>query len=416
MTIHSKHAAQSRQGESGNIKTWRMRLRSNFVRISARERQADQLRADFDGNADESLDKRIGDQAANIPARPEDLPMSEGEYGLMQRALVRQNGIPMIEQCYAHSLDVARWCVRVARKRGLDEHMACLAGFFHDVYYYATGLRPLHEQNSAELAKELLGEYSELSSEDQQMICRAILCHHASDTASDDLSRLLRDAHILNRYTSAGHTVRRHELDRLKQLVPEWKLLEPQRSQITDTPDPVYHGNRAALAEVAQTLAAQRLSWYADEPDAWSIARYWPEPDAFEKLSGNWSAAFVYHCCYEAGFILPIHALGIERRFDDIKAWLDFASLLNNGFYHPKGESGFVPERGDIVIFDRILEDKLPADHMGVVVITSPERITVAEGNARKSNVSDVIEHSATHHVRGYIRLPNDFSARKPFN
>jgi HD superfamily phosphohydrolase YqeK len=416
VTIHSKHVAHPQQGELGNIKTWGMRLRSNFARMNAHERSAGPLNSDGNDIADESQGKRISETAANIPLRPEDLPLSEDEYALMKRALVRQTNVQMIEQCYAHSLDVARWCVRVAQKRGMDAHMACLAGFFHDVYYYATGLRPLHEQNSAELAKELLSEYSELSPEDQLLICRAILCHHASATASDDLSRLLRDAHILNRYTSAGHTVRRHELDRLKQLVPEWKLLEPQRSQITDTPDPVYQGNRSALAEVAQTLAAQRLSWYADEPDAWNIARYWPEPDAFEALSGNWSAAFVYHCCYESGFILPIHALNIERRFDDIKAWLDFASLLNNGFYHPKGESGFVPERGDIVIFDRILEDKMPADHMGVVVMTSPERITVAEGNARKSNVSDVIEHSATHHVRGYIRLPNDFSARKPFN
>lgn len=120
----------------------------------------------------------------------------------------------------------------------------CALHFRHTCIQYALHL---HEQNSAELEKELLSEYSELSPEDQLLICRAILCHHASATASNDLSRLLRDAHILNRYTSAGHTVRRHELDRLKQLVPEWKLLEPQRSQITDTPDPVYQGNRYAL-------------------------------------------------------------------------------------------------------------------------------------------------------------------------
>ena len=43
-----------------------------------------------------------------------------------------------------------------------------------------------------------------------------------------------------------------------------------------------------------------------------------------------------------------------------------------------------MPERGDIVIFDRLLEDKQPADHMGIVVLTSADRITVAEGNARK--------------------------------
>lgn len=246
-------------------------------------------------------------------------------------------------------------------------------------------------------------------------MCHTIFCHHDMDKAHDALSELLRDAHILSEFTSK-HTVRSRELKRLTQLVPEWKLLDPQRSQVIETPEPVYQGNRSALAEVAQTLAAQRIGWYPEEPEALTISRYWPEADAFERLSGDWCAAFVYHCCYEAGFILPIHAPHVKQRFDSVKGWLDFASLLNNGFYHPQGESGFVPERGDIVIFDCMMEDKKLADHMGVVVLTSPERITVAEGNARKSNVSDVIDHSVSHNVRGYIRPPNDYRASRPFN
>lgn len=415
MAIHHRHAARS-QGEPDGIKTWGQRLRQNLSRMSSSDYALESLNEDADLAPDDPPEGVRGAVGPQIPAKPADLPLTAEEYGLMRRALVRQSSAALVEQGYAHAIDVARWCVRVAERRALDVHTACLAGFFHDVYYYATGLRPLHALNSAEQVAVLLEDFGGLSAQEREQVCHTILCHHDEDKALDALSELLRDAHILSEYTGPRHRVRSRELKRLTQLVPEWKLLDPQRSQVVETPEPVYQGDRYALAEVAQTLAAQRISWYAGEPDALSIARYWPEEDAFEHLSGDWAAAFVYHCCYEAGFILPMRAREVEQRFDRIKSWLDFGSLLNNGFYHPKGESGFVPERGDIVIFDRILEDKQPADHMGVVVMTSPERITVAEGNARKSNVSDVMEHSATHHVRGYIRLPNDYRASRSFN
>ncbi len=402
------------RGDSSGLKLWGRRIRMNFTHMGDEPVGADWAETGEVGASEDGVGQQS--EIAHIPHCPADLPLTEADYDLMRRALVRQRNVALVEQGYAHGLDVARWCVRVARKRGLNEHTACLAGFLHDVYYYATGLRPLHAQNTAEQVRVLLKEHGELTQAEQDAICHTIFCHHDADKARDALSELLRDAHILSEYTGGARTVRQRELKRLTELVPEWSLLEPQRSQVIEASEPTYQGNRAAIAEVAQTIAAQRISWYAGEPDALTIARYWPEADAFETLSGNWCAAFVYHCCYEAGFVLPMRHPQVEQRFTAIKGWLDFASLLVNGFYHPKGESGFVPERGDIVIFDRLLEDKQPADHMGVVVMTSPERITVAEGNARSSNVSDVIEHSATHHVRGYIRLPNDFRADAAFN
>lgn len=356
------------------------------------------------------------DEPSGIPPKPAAMPLSDAEYDLMRQALINQHNAAFIRQGYAHSIDVAHWCARVAERRQLEVHTACLAGFLHDIYYYATGLRPLHAQNSAEQARVLLKAHSTLSEDEQSVICRMIFRHHSEEKLQDDMAKLLRDAHILSAYTGPKRCVLSRELSRLTgQLVPEWKLPEPQRAQVIDTPKPAYQGSRSALAEVAQTLASQRISWYAGEADALMIARYWPEANAFAELSGNWAAAFVYHCCYEAGFILPIRYQNAAERFCTIKSWLDFASMLCNGFFHPRGESGFTPERGDIVVFDRLLEDKEYADHMGIVVMTSPDRITVAEGNARASNVSDVIEHSATHHVRGYIRMPNDFRANVMF-
>ena len=265
--------------------------------------------------------------------------------------------------------------------------------------------------SAADYSGWLMDKHGILSPDERARVVAAIRRYKYPCSDCRGLVALLYDAHILSDYTGHSRTVRTCDLKHLMQLVAEWKLLEPQRGQVATTPESV--SNRSSLAEVAQTLASQRISWYEGESDALAVAKYWPDAEAFDRLSGEWSAAFVYHCCYEAGFILPVHAPDVEYGFDTVKGWLDFASLLSNGFYHPKGESGFMPERGDIVIFDRLLEDKQPADHMGIVVLTSADRITVAEGNARKSNVSDVIEHSATHHVRGYIRLPNCYQFRR---
>lgn len=348
-----------------------------------------------------------------IPDKPDDLPISDAEYAIMRDATARQDNVALIEEGYAHSLDVARWCVRVAKRCGEDEHIACVMGFLHDVYYYATGLKPLNDLNAADYSGWLMDKHGILSPDERARVVAAIRRYKYPCSDCRGLVALLYDAHILSDYTGHSRTVRTCDLKHLMQLVAEWKLLEPQRGQVANTPEAVSNSDRSSLAEVAQTLASQRISWYEGESDALVVAKYWPDAEAFDRLSGEWSAAFVYHCCYEAGFILPVHAPDVEYGFDTVKGWLDFASLLSNGFYHPKGESGFMPERGDIVIFDRLLEDKQPADHMGIVVLTSADRITVAEGNARKSNVSDVIEHSATHHVRGYIRLPNCYQFRR---
>lgn len=404
VTLYSKRTVKD-DGESAGIRKLSLRIRMSLTRSRA------ESRAISDDESAARTDDPPGQKLENaqpvIPEKPVDLPLSDAEYAVMRYATERQENAALVEEGYAHSIEMARWCVRVAKRQGSDEHIACVTGFLHDVYYYATGLKPLNDFNAAEYAGWLLDKFCVLSSGDRAVITDAIMRYKWPDSSCNELARLLYDAHILNDYTGQGRTVRDCDLKRLMQLVAEWKLIEPQRGQVAPIPEFSYSGDRSSLAEVAQTLASQRISWYDGESDALSVARYWPDDEAFERLSENWSAAFVYHCCYEAGFILPVRDPRVKYGFDTVKGWLDFASLLSNGFFHPKGESGFTPERGDIVIFDRILDDKQPADHMGVVVLTSTDRITVAEGNARKSNVSDVIEHSATHHVRGYIRLPN---------
>lgn len=404
MAIYSKTAQSS--GNEDGIRKLGLRIRMSFARTRAEKKgSSDDESAVKSCDPPDHTEKKIEPELV-IPEKPADLPLSESDYNMLRNALSRQKNTALAQEGYTHSLDVARWCVRVAKRRGVNEHIACMTGLMHDIYYYATGLKPLGALNAAEYTAWLMRRNSVLTTQHQAAITDGIREYACEDGHCEGMATLLRDAHILCDYTGA-HIVRDCDLKHLMELVPEWKLLEPQRGQVKPLSHTARSCDRNALAEVAQTLASQRISWYAGESDAVPLVKYWLDGDAFERLSKQWSAAFVYHCCYEAGFILPLHDPRVENGFDEIKGWLDFGSLLSNGFYHPKGESGFVPERGDIVIFDRMFEDKQPADHMGVVVMTAPERITVAEGNARQSNVSDVIEHSATHHVRGYIRLPN---------
>ncbi len=122
-----------------------------------------------------------------------------------------------------------------------------------------------------------------------------------------------------------------------------------------------------------------------------------------------WCAAFVYYCCREAGFGIPI-------RPDECKtchlagciAWEEWAMGDPRIGYH-KGGEGFVPEAGDIVIYDRVFENK-EHDHIGIVLEKRANTILAAEGNI--DNRSGIIERPLDGHIRAYIRIPDGYRYR----
>ena len=125
-----------------------------------------------------------------------------------------------------------------------------------------------------------------------------------------------------------------------------------------------------------------------------------------EEADRLWCAAFVYYCCREAGFDIPI-------RPDECKtchlagciAWEEFAKGNSRIEYHPGGE-GFVPEAGDIVLYDRVFENR-EHDHIGIVIEKRENTILTAEGNI--DNRSGMIERPLDEHIRAYIRIPDGF-------
>ncbi len=168
---------------------------------------------------------------------------------------------------------------------------------------------------------------------------------------------------------------------------------------------------REYLEKVAEKAAQTTFHGHSEgkESNLEPIVRFFPKW-TLREADGSWCAAFVYFCCRKAGFEIPI-------RPDECKtchlagciAWEEFAQGNDQITYH-KGTEDFVPEAGDIVIYDRVFEDR-EHDHMGIVLQNTENTIIAAEGNL--NNVSGIIERLKDEHIRGYISLPDGYKYQR---
>ena len=164
---------------------------------------------------------------------------------------------------------------------------------------------------------------------------------------------------------------------------------------------------REKLAKVAKDMAQVPFHGEVDgmasnlEP----IVRLFPTW-TLKEADGLWCAAFVYYCCTEAGFIIPY-------RPDECKTchlagclgWEEFA-IGNQRIEYHRGAEGFVPEAGDIVVYDRVFENK-DHDHIGIVLEKRKRTILAAEGNVNDKSV--MIERPVDEHIRAFIRIPDGY-------
>ena len=168
---------------------------------------------------------------------------------------------------------------------------------------------------------------------------------------------------------------------------------------------------RKHLAEVAGKAAQIPFHGYMEgkESNLEPVIRFFPNW-TLREADGLWCAAFVYYCCREAGFEIPI-------RPDECKtchlagciAWEELAEGDPRITYH-KGGEGFAPDAGDIVLYDRVFENK-EHDHIGIVMENRGDTILAAEGNI--NNKSGIIERPKDAHIRGYIRIPDGYKYRR---
>ncbi|BCG60807.1 CHAP domain-containing protein [Paenibacillus sp. URB8-2] len=162
---------------------------------------------------------------------------------------------------------------------------------------------------------------------------------------------------------------------------------------------------RIIIAEIAKELASRPLVGNDKKcgPDLEPILGYFPRKD--KNIGFDWCAAFVYHCCCEAGLKLPIrYPEPVTCNFAWVKAWLDWSQLT--GFYFQASDLTYTPEHGDLIIFDNILGDG-PQDHIGVVLGMDKDKVITAEGNFH--NRSGIFHRDRLKNVNGFIRIDDTY-------
>ncbi len=167
---------------------------------------------------------------------------------------------------------------------------------------------------------------------------------------------------------------------------------------------------RIKLVEIAKAAAQKPFYGFIqnEESNLQPIIDLFPKWN-IKQADNNWCAAFVYYCCIEAGFKIPYSPDEcISCSLAGCGGWEDFAINNERIEYHLRSDDTFIPEAGDIVLYDRVFINA-EHDHIGIVLENMPVSIRVAEGNTFKDNISRVLIREKDEHIRAYIRIPNGF-------
>ena len=97
-----------------------------------------------------------------------------------------------------HLYGVSLACVILAKKRGLNEELAAMAGMLHDIHAYKTGSYDDHAHKGADLARSILNELGLTSDEETDIICSAIYHHDDKYAVDSPMDELLKDADVIS--------------------------------------------------------------------------------------------------------------------------------------------------------------------------------------------------------------------------
>ena len=164
---------------------------------------------------------------------------------------------------------------------------------------------------------------------------------------------------------------------------------------------------RKALAKVAEEKARIPFHGYIEgkEPNLEPVIRFFPGW-TLREADGVWCAAFVYYCCREAGFEIPIRPDEcITCHLAGCIAWEEFAKG-DSRIRYCEGTDASFPQAGDIVLFDRVFCNQ-PHDHMGIILKRRNNTLIVSEGNIH--NQSGIISRPIDGHIRACIRIPDHY-------
>lgn len=166
---------------------------------------------------------------------------------------------------------------------------------------------------------------------------------------------------------------------------------------------------REKLADIAEVEANQKNKY----PEIVKYTqKFNPYFGAFTSHNHyEWCAVFVTWCCEQAGIKMPVETPGQQFTFGLVEAWQQWA--IASGYYHDNKDS-FVPQRGDIVIYDwggRNIPDTDWENHIGVFLYKQGDDFVAAEGNVGAKNnlksITDIKKNRKSEVIQGFIRLPD---------
>ncbi len=312
---------------------------------------------------------------------------------------------------YIHLYGVSQTASMLAMKRGLNVELGAIVGIFHDYYVYLTGVKEFHDQSGAEAVRPIIRDMGIFTEDEQRIILIAIFHHSDKKTIHSEYDELIKDADVLQHYLyNTGFKVKVKSMTRLKKILDELSIsadVEAKDNPI-EVKQPSGLNRKSKLADFAERLALKGVVGIPGDDNFKLMCSYWPDDNIYKEALNSWCALFVYHCCREVGILLPIkHPKGYFR-YAGVGAWQDWAVLIGDA-YHDVQESKFTPDKGDIVIYEKLLADE-HHDHIGIVLSCDEEYIVVAEGNVDNKNYSGIVRRSRYDCVAGYIRINDGFN------
>jgi hypothetical protein len=331
---------------------------------------------------------------------------------LVQEMIMSMDSALQRQEACVHLYGVSTFASTLAKKRGQNQELAAIIGLLHDYYFYKTGITEFPGPNSAETVRPLLRDMNIFTKVEQVSILQAIFHRGNRSRIHGPYEEIVKDAYVLQLYfQNPGRILSQQDANRLRNVFRQLAIPEDFSEEIHNSDEGGVLQNtdrRSKLAEIAEALGRENIIGVPGDERYREICKYWPDRAIYKELQSSWCAAFVFYCCRQAGFLLPIRYPNGIYRLAGVGAWLEWARLPETGFLYFDEQNGFTPQRGDIVIYEKLLSDD-SHDHIGIVLACNDKEILVAEGNRDNQNYSSVFYRDRRRCILGYIRIDNDY-------
>ncbi|WP_440118955.1 CHAP domain-containing protein [Paenibacillus sp. QZ-Y1] len=332
---------------------------------------------------------------------------------LVHEMLLVTENISKKEEAWVILFGVSCIASLLAKRREQDSEISSIAGLLHGFYFYKTGIKTFPGPNSADTVRPILRSLQIFTDEELSIILRSIFYQEDNHRVHGPYEEIIKDAILVQMYfQNPNNHFSEIEINRLQKVFVELGIpvehVEVKCNVTGGTTNRRTEDRRLKLADFAETLAGQDIIGDPEDECYREICRYWPDSDIYKLLEANWCAAFVYHCCIQVELILPIRYPNHMYRLAGVGAWLNWAQQPETGFFYCDGHNGFKPERGDIIVYEKLLSDN-SHDHIGIVLACEGGKLLVAEGNKDNKNYSGVFYRDRGHCIHGYIRIDDSY-------